>query len=62
MSKTMCFVYFIGSLAKIVLYLHFLYTKDGRHHQIKTKHEWWKSRFSDNFPSFFTEAVTGGVL
>ena len=39
-SKTAtCFSYFIGSVVKIVLYLHFLYTKDGRLHQIKTKHE-----------------------
>ena len=48
-KTTMRFIYFIGSVVKIVLYLHFLYTKDGRLHQIKTKHEWWKNRFSNTF-------------
>ena len=31
--------YFIGSVVKIVLYLHFLYTKDDRLRQIRKKHE-----------------------
>ena len=40
MSKTAtCFIYFIGSVVKTVLYLHFPYSKNGRLHQIKTKHE-----------------------
>ena len=34
---------------KVVLYLHFLYTKDDRLRQIKKKHEWWNNRFSDVF-------------
>ena len=43
-SKTATFfMYFIGLEVKIVLYLHFLYLKDGRFHQIKMKHEWWKN-------------------
>ena len=48
-SKTTCFIYFIGSVVKIVLYLDFLCTKDGRLHQIKEKHEWWKNCLSDTF-------------
>ena len=48
-KTTTCFIYFIGSVVKVVLYLHFLYTKDGRLHQVKTKHEWWKNLFSDAF-------------
>ena len=31
--------YFIGSVVKIVLYLHFIYTKDDRLRQIKKKYE-----------------------
>ena len=31
--------YFIDSVVKIVLYLHFPHTKDDRHRQIKKKHE-----------------------
>ena len=38
-KTTTCSIYFIGSVLKIVLHLHFLYTKDGSLHQIKTKHE-----------------------
>ena len=38
-EKIMCICYFIGSLVKIVLYLHFLYTKEERLQQIKKKHE-----------------------
>ena len=41
------YCYLIGSVVKIVLHLHFLYTKDGRLRQIKKKHEWWNNRFSD---------------
>ena len=41
--------YFIDSVVKIVLYLHFLYTKDNRLWQIKKKHEWWNNHFSDVF-------------
>ena len=48
-EKIMCICYFIGSVVKIVLYLHFLYTKDGRLQQIKKKHEWWNNLFSDVF-------------
>ena len=48
-KTTTCFIYFIGLVVKIELCLHFLYTKDGRLHQIKTKHEWWENRFSDAF-------------
>ena len=33
------FIYFIGPVVKIVLYLHCLYTKDERLQQIKKKHE-----------------------
>ena len=29
-EKIMCICYFIGSVVKIALYLHFLYTKDER--------------------------------
>ena len=43
------FIYFIGPVVKIVLYLHCLYTKDERLQQIKKKHEWWNNRFSDVF-------------
>ena len=61
-KKVMCICYFIGSVVKIVLYLHFLYTKDDRFRQIKKKHEWWNNCFSDvltkrlnlkNFASLF---------
>ena len=45
--------HFIVSVVKIALYLHFLYTKDGRLQHIKMKHEWWKNRFSD----FFTYCI-----
>ena len=38
-SKTRSFLYFTGLVEKIVLYLQFLYTKNGRLHQIKTKDE-----------------------
>ena len=41
--------YFIDSVVNIVLYLHFLYTKDNRLPQIKKKHEWWNNPFSDVF-------------
>ena len=47
--KSCVFIYFIDSMMKIVLYLHFLYTKDDRHRKIKKKHEWWNNRFSDVF-------------
>ena len=43
------YCYLIGSVVKIVLYLHLLYTKDSRLWQIKKKHEWWSNRFSDFF-------------
>ena len=46
-KKIVCICYFIGSVVKTVLYLHFLYAKDGRLLQIKKKHEWWNNRFSD---------------
>ena len=46
-EKIMCICYFIGSLVKIVLYLHFLDINDERLWQIKKKHEWWNNRFSD---------------
>ena len=36
-EKIMC-IYFIGSVVKIVLYLHFLYTRNERLQQIKKKH------------------------
>ena len=36
-KKAICFTSFIGSVVKIVLYLHFRYTKDGRLHQIKKR-------------------------
>ena len=40
MRKSRVFIhYFIGSVVKSVLYLHFLYTKDDRLQQIKKKHE-----------------------
>ena len=49
-EKIMWFIcYLIGLVVKIVLYLHFLYTKDNRLRQIKKKHEWWNNRFSDVF-------------
>ena len=38
-KTTTCFIYFIGSVAKTVLYLYFPYTSDSRLHQIKMKHE-----------------------
>ena len=38
-EKVMCIFYFIDSVVKIVLYLHFLYTKGDRHRQIKKKYE-----------------------
>ena len=38
-KRIMCICYFIGSVVKILLYLHFLYTKDDRPQQIKKKHE-----------------------
>ena len=41
--------YLIGSVVKIVLYLHFLDTKDGRLWQIKKKPEWWNNCFSGVF-------------
>ena len=43
------YCYLIGLVVKIVLYIYFLYTKDGRLRQIKKKHEWWNNRFSDVF-------------
>ena len=44
---------FIGSAVKIVLYLHFLDTRDDRLRQIKKKkHEWWNNRFSDAFTHY----------
>ena len=36
-------------MVKIILYLHFFYTKDDRLRQIKKKHEWCNNRFSDVF-------------
>ena len=40
MIKSGVFIcYLIGLVVKIVLYLHFLYTKDDRLRQIKKKHE-----------------------
>ena len=48
-EKIMCICYFTGSVVKILLHLHFLYTKDNRLQQIKKKHEWWNNRFSDIF-------------
>ena len=39
-KKIMCICYFIRSVVKIVLYLHFFYTKDDWFQQIKKKHEW----------------------
>ena len=48
MRKSCVFIcHLIGSVVKIVLYLHFLYTKDNRVRQIKKKHDWWNNRFSD---------------
>ena len=47
-KKIMCICYFIDLVVKIVLYLHFLYTKNNRLWQIKKKHEWW-NHFSDIF-------------
>ena len=50
MRKSRVFIcYLIGSVVETVLYLHFLYTKDGRFPQIIEKHEWWNNRFSDVF-------------
>ena len=46
-EKIMCICYFIGSVVKIILYLHFLHTKDKRLWQIKKKHEWSNNHFSD---------------
>ena len=37
--KSYAFIYLIGSVVKIVLYLHFVYTKDDRLRQIKKKHD-----------------------
>ena len=48
-EKIMCICYFIRSVLKIVLYLHFLYTKDDWLRQIKKKHEWWNNCFSGVF-------------
>ena len=45
-EKIMCICCFIDSVVKIVLHLHFLYTKDDRLRQIKKKHEWWNNHFS----------------
>ena len=39
--------YLICLEVKIVLYLHFLYTKDDRLWQSKKKHDWWNNCFSD---------------
>ena len=48
MRKSCVFIcHLIGSVVKIVLYLHFLYIKDNRVRQIKKKHDWWNNRFSD---------------
>ena len=41
------FCYLIGSVVKIVLFLHFLYPKDDRLRQIKKRHGWWNNHFSD---------------
>ena len=49
LRENLVYCYLIGSVVKIVLYLYFLYTKDGRLRQIKKKHEWWNNRFSDVF-------------
>ena len=43
------YCYLLGSVVKIVLCLHFLYTKDSRLRQIKKTHEWWNNHFSDVF-------------
>ena len=60
--KIMCICYFICSVVKIALYLHFTYKKDDWLQQIKKKHEWWNNCFSDvltyclnlkNFASLF---------
>ena len=48
-DKITCICYFIGSLVKIKLHLHFLYRKDNRLQQIKKKHEWWNNHFFDIF-------------
>ena len=34
-----CFIYLIGSVVEIVLYLHFHYKMDDGHPQIKKKHD-----------------------
>ena len=51
-EKIMCICYFIDSVVKVVLYLHFLYTKDNRLRQIKKEtwnNHWWNNHFSDIF-------------
>ena len=49
LQKNHVYCYLIGSVVKIALYLHFLYTKDDTLRQIKKKHEWWNNCFSDVF-------------
>ena len=47
-EKITCIVIWLVQWWKL-LYLHFLYTKDGRLWQIAKKHEWLSNRFSDFF-------------
>ena len=63
--------YFIDSVVKIVLYLHFLYTKGNRLQQIKKKQKWWNNSFSEvftyrlnlkHFASFFSDSRSNNFV